>query len=129
MGHLDGLALVGEGGVAGDHEKPADLRQGRDQVFGDAVGEVFLLIVPGHVVEGQDRDRGLVGERQGLARRFGRSGTGDRRPDLIDPNRLGDILERPFAQVLKVRLDLAAHLAVSVIGEADPAWLCQTLQA
>jgi hypothetical protein len=66
--HLHRLALVGEDRVAGDHEEARDLRQVRDQVLGHAVGEVLLVRVVGHVGEGQDGDRGLVGQRMGHAR-------------------------------------------------------------
>ena len=55
------LALVGEGGVAGDDEQARNLGQIGDDVLGDAVGEILLLGIARHVVEGQHCDRGLVG--------------------------------------------------------------------
>ena len=36
------LALVGEGGIAGDDGAVADARQIGGEVFGDAVGEIIL---------------------------------------------------------------------------------------
>ena len=58
--HVDRLALVDEARVAGDDEEPAQARERRDDVLGDAVGEIVLLGVAAHVGEGQDGDRGLV---------------------------------------------------------------------
>ena len=46
------------------------LRQRRDDVLADAVGEIFLLRIAGHVGERKDRDGGPVGQRKGLSRRF-----------------------------------------------------------
>ena len=98
-GNIDGAALIGENRVAGDDERVADPRNLGDQVFGDAVGEEFLLGVIAHVEKGQD------GNRQS---RLGREpcppvdilDRGRRCPDLRherkDADRLGDILE--FAQ-------------------------------
>jgi hypothetical protein len=42
---VDGLALVGEGRVPRDDEQVGDFRQRRDDILGDAVGEIFLLRV------------------------------------------------------------------------------------
>ena len=53
---IDGAALVGEGRIARDHHQPRHLRQIGDQVFADAVGEVILFSVAGHVVERQHHD-------------------------------------------------------------------------
>ena len=66
--HVDGLALVGERGVARDHEEPAQLGQRGDDVLADAVGEILLLRIAAHVGEGQHGDGGPVGQRQGRAR-------------------------------------------------------------
>jgi hypothetical protein len=62
--HLDSLALVGEARIASDYEEPADAGQAGDNVLDHAVGEIFLLGVAAHVLERQDRQRGLVRERQ-----------------------------------------------------------------
>src|SRR5262245_19755283 len=58
--HIDGLALVGECRVAGDHVQFREPRQISDDVFADPVGKVFLLCLSTHVVEREDRDRWFV---------------------------------------------------------------------
>ena len=62
-----GFALVGERGVARDHEEPAQLREPGDDVLADAVGKIILLDLAAHVDEGKHGDRGSVGGRQGRA--------------------------------------------------------------
>src|ERR1051326_281836 len=52
--HADGAILVNETGVARDDEEEWAARQHRDDVLGDAVGKIFLLRIPGHVLERQD---------------------------------------------------------------------------
>ncbi len=61
---IDGLALIGKGGVAGDDEEPALPGQAGDDVFGEPVREVFLIRIVAHVLERQDRNRRFVGQRQ-----------------------------------------------------------------
>ena len=56
LADIDGLALVGKRRVAGDDEELADPGQSRDDVLRDAVGEIFLLDIGRHVVEGQNSD-------------------------------------------------------------------------
>ena len=51
---IDRLALVGEAGIAGDDEEPAIARERGDDVFGDAVGKILLLLVAAEVGERQD---------------------------------------------------------------------------
>jgi hypothetical protein len=48
---------------------------------------------------------------------------------LVDPDRLGDVLERLLAQVLKCGLDLSPGLPVRVARQADAAGFGQALQA
>ena len=67
--HVRRLALVDERRIASDDEEPAQARQRCDDVLGDPVAEIFLLGIAGHVGEGEDCDRGLVGQRR---RRAGR---------------------------------------------------------
>src|ERR1700720_3046651 len=57
--HVGGPALVGEYRIARDDGKARDLREIGDDVLGDAIGEILLLRIAAHVVEGQDGDRGL----------------------------------------------------------------------
>ena len=54
---VDRLALVGEGGVAGDDEAVGEMREVGGQVVGDAVGEIVLLLVAAQILERQDDDR------------------------------------------------------------------------
>src|ERR1700758_3315823 len=65
--YIDCPALVGEGGIAGDDEEPANAGQGRNDLLDHAVGEVFLLWIAAHILERQDCDRRLVRQRK---RRF-----------------------------------------------------------
>jgi hypothetical protein len=53
---LHGLALVGEGGVARDHEQVRDARQLRGEVLCDAVGKIALLLVVAQIVEGEHHE-------------------------------------------------------------------------
>src|SRR5665213_4150728 len=70
---IDRFALVGERRVAGDDEKTAVARQGRDDVLDDAVNEIILFRVAAEIDERQNRDRRLVGNSR---RRLVRSGLG-----------------------------------------------------
>ena len=57
LADVDVLALEGERGIAGDNEELPKLGERGDDVFRNAVGEIFLLRVAAHVGEGQDGDR------------------------------------------------------------------------
>src|SRR6185437_12436224 len=65
---VDGPALEEERGIACDDEEPAQLRQRRDDVLADAVGEILLLRIAAHVHKGKHGDAGPVGERHGGTR-------------------------------------------------------------
>ncbi len=67
---VHGLALVDERRIACDHEEPAQLGQCGDDVLADAVGEIVLLRIAGHVGEGQHGDGGPIRQRQRRARRL-----------------------------------------------------------
>jgi hypothetical protein len=54
--HIEGLALVGEGGVARDHERTRDAREVGGQVLGHAIDEVVLLRITAEVSERQHND-------------------------------------------------------------------------
>ena len=58
--HVDRAALVGEAGIAGDHEQPVHARQGGDDLVDDPVDEIVLLRIVAEVDEGQHGDRGLA---------------------------------------------------------------------
>src|ERR1700749_2972080 len=62
--HIDGLPLVREARIAGDHKEPLDPRQCGDDFVDHAVDEILLLKVAAHILEWQDCDRGFLGQRQ-----------------------------------------------------------------
>ena len=62
--HVDGATLVGEARIAGDHEQAMKARQGRDDLFDDAVREIDLLGIAAQILERQDGDRWLVRQRR-----------------------------------------------------------------
>src|SRR4029453_13504718 len=51
--HVHRPTLVDEARIAPDDEQPANARQGDDDVFHYAVGEILLLRIAAQVVEGQ----------------------------------------------------------------------------
>src|ERR1700722_280686 len=53
------FAFKGEGGGSGDHFQAGNLRQNIGDLFGKAVGEIFILRVAADVVEGQHDDGGM----------------------------------------------------------------------
>ena len=101
----DGL-LVKERRIARDDMQFRQFGEVGDDVFADAVGEIFLLGVAAHVVEGEHGDRRLA--RSGRRRRFLRRGLFGwsrgfrlrRYADLerIDADRLEDVLELRLAR-------------------------------
>ncbi len=68
--HVDGLALVGEGGIARDHEEPAQFGQCGDDVFTDAIRKILLLRIAAHISKGKHGDSGPVGRWHGWKRRI-----------------------------------------------------------
>ena len=66
---IDGLALVGEGGIAPDHERAANARKIGREALRDPVDEMLLLRVAADIGEGQDDHR--EARRGGFFRRFG----------------------------------------------------------
>src|SRR5208337_1822340 len=66
---VEGLALEGEGGVAGDDETVADTGQFGGEILGDAVGEIVLARIVGEVgerhYEGKTRGAGGRGALAG----------------------------------------------------------------
>ena len=75
-----------------DHERAANARKIGREAFGDAIDEILLLRIAADVGEGQDDDR--EARRRGF---FSAGGAGfagrARRPQRIDADRLGDVLE------------------------------------
>src|SRR3954470_22522005 len=99
---VDRLTLVGEARISRDDEQGFETRQGGNNVFHDAIGEVFLFRISAHVLKRQYCDRRLVGKRKrvgGVTRRFrARSRSRSR---SIEPHRPVDVFERPLAEVIK----------------------------
>jgi hypothetical protein len=89
----------------------------------DAVDEIFLLGITGHVLERQYRDRWLVGQRE---RCFCWNVRGDR--DAIDAHWPSDVLDLLLAQILKAEIDFVADLVADDAADADPARLGQSFQ-
>src|SRR5690606_5437320 len=61
--HVARPSPIDEARIACDHEQPAYVGQGRDDVLHHAVGEIILCRVAAHVHERQHGDRGLVRQR------------------------------------------------------------------
>jgi hypothetical protein len=125
--HVNGAPLVGKGRIAGDDEEPADAGKGGDDLLDHPVDEIFLLRVAAHIGEGQHRDRRLVWQRQGGRRSCRRLGP-RYRASAVDAQRPGDVFEALLADIGKLGLDLAPHLAKSVFGDADAARLGQAFE-
>ena len=62
LAHVDRLALVGEAGIAGDHEQVARSGELGDQILGEGVGQTLLALVAAKIVERQHGDGGPVGQ-------------------------------------------------------------------
>jgi len=148
--HFDGLALVGEARITGDHEQPADARKYRRDFLDHAVGEILLIGIAAHVLEWEDGDRRLVGEGQGsrrqgatltrlalealgtLSRNAGEGGPrrvgvgmGEGRANPVDPHRPGNVFDLLLAQILKDKGEPVAHVIMNRTGDEDPAGIGQ----
>src|SRR5262249_28301439 len=55
--YVDGAALVGERGIAGDDKEPRQPRDCRRDLLDHAIDEVLLLGIAGQVLKRQDRER------------------------------------------------------------------------
>src|SRR6516164_403727 len=132
--HIDGTALVGERRVAGDHEEPFDPGESGDDLFDHAVGKIFLLWIPAHILERKHCDRRLVGKRQRLVVKH----RGQPRPRLYGdgtvPNPVhtywpSDVLDAPLAQILESKVQLVADLVIHCPGNTNPARLSERFEA
>src|SRR6185437_6914662 len=123
--HVRRLALVGECGVARDHEGARYARQFGSEILGQAIDEIFLLGVARHVGERQ-HDDGKTGRGLYIRPRF--SGDDDRILQRINPHRTRDVFERFFADVDERCVDLVAHLAPGVFGKTDAARLANPFE-
>ena len=127
--HVGRPALVGERGIAADHERAANARQVGGQAFDHAVDEIFLLGIAADIGERQHHDRepgrrNLYRRRACAQRRRARSV----RDDRIDADRTGDILQALLAEIGKFRSDLAIHLIVGRRRQTDAAGFSDALE-
>ena len=127
---VDSFPLVDEAGVARDYEEPAPFRQCRNDVFADAVGEVFLLDIATHVREWQNGDRRPVRQRRRDRRAIERCA---RRLRLFPAHAIGahrprDVLDFLFAEVPTGERDLAFDLLPYGPGDEDAAGLGHLLE-
>ncbi len=60
LAHVQRLALVGEGGSAGDHDQSPQAGKAGDDVLRQPIAEVFLLRIAAQVDEGQHGDGGFL---------------------------------------------------------------------
>src|SRR5260370_1482809 len=127
--HVNRTTLVGETRISGDHEEPANAGQRRDNVLDHAISEIFLLGIAAHVLERQHRDRGLVGQRQRQVCRSARRWLGTSglfgKPDSMNTNWPGDVLDLLLPHVLEREGELVAYLVAHYPADADPARLGQ----
>ena len=120
--HADGFTFVRKRRVPRDDGEAWNFRQRGDDVFGDAIGKVFLLGVARHVGERQHGDRRLVGKRRRIlrARLRGPAGRAALGP-VVDANRLGDVLEFVLAAIFEADVDFCLRVLVRGGAKGDAA--------
>ena len=64
LSHLRRLVLVCQGRFASHDDQLGKLGQPRDQLLGNSIGKVLLVVSGTHVVKGQNSDGRVVGERK-----------------------------------------------------------------
>jgi hypothetical protein len=131
--HIERLALLEEGRVAGDDRKLAKARKFGNNVLRQTIGRVFLIRIAAHVLERQHGDGGFVGKRKLWSLARGRNLLRCccalmTKPRTPHPYRLRDILQALRTQILEGNIDFAANLAIRVIGNADAARLGNPLK-
>jgi len=104
--------------------KPAPGRQSSDQILGDPIGKIFLCRIARHVAEREDRHGG---PDQYLFRRRN-AGTCVVEADIVDGDRLIDILQLPLAQRHKALRNLVAGMTYHRVRNDDAAGLGELLQ-
>jgi hypothetical protein len=132
LAHVGRLPLVGERGIAGDHERAANARQIRGQALGDAIDKIILLGIVADVHEGEDHDRKMRRRKRRLRRR----GAGLRQhlrtrsigDHGIGPHRPSDILEALLAEIGEPDADLAIDLIMGRSRQANAAGLRDALK-
>src|SRR5258708_25734178 len=131
--NIDRFALVGEAGIARDHEQRFKARQRCDDVLHHAVGKILLLGIAAHVLERQDGDRRLVGKhkRRSLNLERTRLRLGSASFTKLNPpssHRLSNVLERLRPKVITGYLNLTSHLPLGIVRHANSARLSNALQ-
>src|SRR5215469_4644671 len=128
---MNGLALVGETRIAGDHEQPANARERSDDLLDHPVCEIVLIGVAAHIGERQDRYRRLVGQREYRSafgrRRLERVLTGGE-PHSVDSHRAGNVLEALLSNVVEREVKTPCYVLLYTGGHAYASGLGQTLQ-
>ena len=128
--HVERLALVGEGRIAGDHDGASYPRKIGREALRDPVDEMLLLRAASDIGERQDDDRearrgGFFGRRGRRGLRLG--GLADFK--RIDADRLGDVLELGRAEIDDREIEPPLHLPIGVLGQTDRAGLGKCLPA
>ena len=114
LAHVGRLALVLEGGIAGDDEQLGEPRQLGDDIVGNAVAEIVLVLVAAQVVERQHGDRRPVGQGQGGGGLLGR---GDRRGD---PGRLPFLAHHAHEAHALAGQGLDQALSLAAVADGAP---------
>jgi hypothetical protein len=128
--HVERLALVGESGVAGDHDRPSYPRQVGREALRDPVDEMLLLRVASDIDERQNDHR--KARRRGSFGRFGWRGLRlGRLADLkrINADRLGDVLKLFRAEIVDREIEPPLHLTIGVLGKTDCAGFANAFEA
>src|SRR6516165_410843 len=129
---MNGLALVGETRIAGDHEQPANARERSDDLLDHPVCEIVLIGIAAHIGERQHCDRGLVGQREYRSafgrRRLERVLTGGE-PHSVDSHRAGNVLEALLSNVVEREVKTPCYVLLYTGGHAYASGLGQSFQA
>ena len=114
--------LEREGGIARDDKQLRKLRQRRDQVLRNAIGEIFLFGGAAHVGERQNRDRRPVERRRrcgasevGVERLVGSGSGGWSDIKGVNAQRLGDVLELDRAEITRLQIEPSLDKPISVL--------------
>src|SRR5215831_16609287 len=127
--HIDRLALVRKGRIAGDDEEPTDAGERGDDLLDHTVCEIFLLGVTAHIGEGQHGNRRFVRQskdRREFDRRSGSLNRGG--PNPVDPYRAGDVFQVLLAQILERKVKLTRCVLLHTGGHAYASGLGQTFE-
>ena len=123
--NIAAFPFEGEAGVAGDDEQALEAGQLGDDILGDAIGEIVLLRIAGHIGEGQHRDGGFLGQRERFRNACGRDAADRPAPD---GNRPRDILERLRPAVRKDCRRLAIETVPRAVGNQQSPGLGQRFE-